>query len=143
MILFWRRLSWLVMRDFDAPTDNIEDEESLRCGPGPLQRPRRKCRFVPKLRRATVLLLLSDLVIMGLLLQALEPLIILLLKNEELFGARVALHTSEVPGNPSTEPPGIPRILHQTSATETIPDKWIESQRSCMEACSDFKYKVR
>ncbi|KAI1828828.1 CAZyme family GT32 [Penicillium roqueforti] len=36
----------------------------------------------------------------------------------------------------------IPRILHQTTAAETIPDKWIESQQSCKEAYSDFEYKL-
>lgn len=82
--------------------------------------------------------------VVGLLLQTVEPLIILLRRNEELFGSRVVLHTTYTldARHQTTSSWEIPRILHQTTATETIPDKWIESQQSCKEAYSDFEYKV-
>ncbi|KAJ5874355.1 uncharacterized protein N7529_002785 [Penicillium soppii] len=82
--------------------------------------------------------------VVGLLLQIFEPLITLLHRNEELFGSRVALHTPVTPGSQHriTSLCEIPRILHQTTATETVPEKWIEPQQSCKEAYSDFEYKV-
>jgi mannosyltransferase OCH1-like enzyme len=89
-------------------------------------------------------LLLIDLIMVGLLLQALEPLITLLRRNEELFGPRVALSGPDASDawDQTDRPNKIPRILHQTTATDTVPDKWVHSQRSCKEAYSDFEYKV-
>ena len=82
--------------------------------------------------------------VIGLLLWTFEPLITLLRRNEELFGSRVALHTPYTPDAPyqKTLSYEIPQILHQTTATETIPDKWIKSQQSCKDAYLDFEYKV-
>lgn len=126
----------------NASNDKTYDEEDLRWGYRLSQLPPRSCRLL-KLRKATVLFLLIDLIVVGLLLQTLSPLIVLLRRNEELFGPRVALSTP----NPNAWRPmnltgKIPRILHQTAATETIPNKWIESQQSCKEAYANFDYKV-
>lgn len=141
---FWRRLHHQTFRAFNANNDNIYDEENLGMGRGILQFPRRKSQLVPRPRRATVILLLIDLMVVGLLLQTFEPLITLLRRNEELFGSRVALHIPYTPDgrHQTTLSYQIPRILHQTTATETIPDKWIEPQQSCKGAYSDFEYKV-
>lgn len=89
-------------------------------------------------------LLLIDLMIVALLLHALEPLITLLRRNEELFMPRATLSGTSILGawHQTDRPNKIPRILHQTTATETIPDKWVQTQRSCKEAYSDFEYKV-
>lgn len=83
--------------------------------------------------------------IVGLLLLAFEPLITLLRRNEELFGPRVTLSGPDTSDAlPQTDRPNkIPRILHQTTATDIIPDKWVQSQRSCKEAYADFDYKVK
>jgi hypothetical protein len=36
----------------------------------------------------------------------------------------------------------IPRIFHQTSANETIPEAWKDLVKSCKETYSEFEYKV-
>lgn len=143
-MIFWRRLHHWPFGAFNANNDKVYDEENLGWGSALLECPRQNFRLVPKPRKATVLLLLIDLMVVGLLLQNLEPLIVLLRRNEELFGSRVALHTTYSPGArlQTTTSYDIPRILHQTTATETIPDKWMKSQRSCKDAYSDFEYKV-
>jgi hypothetical protein len=139
---FWRGFRHWDFGAFNANNDKTYDEENLRWGSGLSKCPRLNCR--PRLRKATVLFLLIDLMVVGLLLHTFAPLIILLRRNEELFGSRVALPTSYRSGSrhQMTSSGPIPRILHQTAATETIPNKWMESQKSCKEAYSDFEYKV-
>ncbi|KAH6984331.1 nucleotide-diphospho-sugar transferase [Ilyonectria sp. MPI-CAGE-AT-0026] len=117
--------------DFDTP----RDEERLGC-----EVPYRQ---FPRLRRIALWLLLTDLVLVALLLHTLDPLITLLRRNEELFGARLALSGTDNPKDSNhQDKPKIPRILHQTCANETIPEKWVDSQQSCKEAYSDFEYKL-
>lgn len=134
----------------------------------PSQAPRHRnvlALLVRRLRRGTTTLLLIDLFIVVVLLVAFEPLITLLRRNEEFFGPRVVLsgptsvnawdptgmttkHALSIPLPPPPPPPpaaqrnAIPRILHQTTATEAIPEKWRESQQSCKEAYKGFEYKV-
>ena len=98
-----------------------------------------------RLRRGTTTLLLIDLLIVVVLLIAFEPLITLLRRNEEFFSPRVVLSGPEnidAWDQAADKPNGIPRILHQTTATDVIPDKWKESQNSCKIAYKDFEYKV-
>ncbi|KAM5359174.1 hypothetical protein ACJZ2D_014672 [Fusarium nematophilum] len=58
-----------------------------------------------------------------------------------MFGAHVtvSLDDQPVPVRPLNQ---IPRILHQTCKNETIPEIWADSQQSCLEAYSDFEYKL-
>lgn len=144
MMSFWRSLRYWPFGAFNANNDKTYDEENLRWGSGLPKCPRLNCRLIPRLRKATVVFLLIDLMVVGLLLQFFAPLITLLRRNEELFGSRVALPAPYRPDAryQMTSSGQIPRILHQTAATETIPNKWIESQQSCKEAYSDFEYKV-
>ncbi|CAK7566043.1 MAG: CSG1/SUR1-like protein [Sporothrix epigloea] len=101
--------------------------------------------IVRRLRRGNATLLLIDLLIVIVLLIAFEPLITLLRRNEEFFAPRVVLSG---PANidpwdqAADKPNGIPRILHQTTATEVIPEKWRDSQNSCKKAYKDFEYKL-
>ncbi|CAK7269602.1 CSG1/SUR1-like protein [Sporothrix epigloea] len=115
-----------------------------------LPHPSRKSRdylyhIVRRLRRGNATLLLIDLLIVVSLLVAFEPLITLLRRNEEFFAPRVVLSG---PANidpwdqAADKPNGIPRILHQTTATEVIPEKWRDSQNSCKKAYKDFEYKL-
>ena len=124
----------------------IYDEERLEsvfvststCG---WSRPKRWLHFL-RSRKGAACLLLADLIIVGQLLILFEPLISLLRRNEELFGPRVALaQYNPEPGHHSRRQI-IPRILHQTSASQAIPDKWVRSQHSCKEAYAGFEYKV-
>lgn len=120
------------------------DAECLNFPVGPWWERQRRYMRTKRLRRSTIVLLLLDVLVVVLLVHTLEPLITLLLRNEELFKPRVSpqgldglndLH--KVNGSKH-----IPRILHQTTATDIIPDKWVESQKSCKEAYGDFEYKV-
>lgn len=95
---------------------------------------------------AVFLLLVVDLAIVGALLYTLEPLITLLRRNEDLFTPTVTLPLNGTAGasyySGDLDRQKIPRILHQTTANSTIPDKWVKSQQSCRETYSDFEYKV-
>lgn len=143
MMSFWQGLRQRTFGAFNS-NDKTYDEENLRWGSGVSKCPRLNCRLVSRLRKVTVRFLLIDLMVLGLLLHSFAPLIILLRRNEELFGPRVALPTPYRPDSrhKMTLSGEIPRILHQTAATETIPNKWIESQQSCKKTYSDFEYKV-
>lgn len=88
-----------------------------------------------------MILLLVDFVIIITLVLSLKPLISLLLHNHNLFQPRFNFHHSiAAPDEPGK--PKVPRILHQTAANSTIPEKWIVSQHSCKEVYSDYEYKV-
>jgi hypothetical protein len=111
----------------------------------PFRTPRSKrCRLFPRQKRTTFILLLIDVSVVVFLVCALEPLITLLARNEELFSPRLTLHdVGPAPSPTLGAKHKIPRILHQTTPNDTIPAKWVESQRSCREAYSDYEYKVR
>lgn len=131
-------------RTSNPNNDNRYDEERLKWGSESWRAQRGRRLQLPKLRRATFFLLLTDLMVVRLLFQAFEPLITLLRRNDELFKPQVSLarvRTSDVEDR-TDRLNKIPRILHQTTSTETIPDKWVESQRSCQQAYSDFEYKA-
>lgn len=97
----------------------------------------------PRLRKTAVYLLLIDLIIVAVVVRCFEPLITLLRRNEEMFGPRLTLPL-DGPKESEQESyqPVIPRIFHQTAATDLIPDEWIHSQKSCKEAYADFEYKL-
>lgn len=123
-----------------ASADKAYDEERLAWG-GSVTK---KYLQLPRLRRVSIYLLLADVFIVAFLVHAFEPLITLLVRNEELFGSRLVLPLNEtLHPKPPAALNKIPRILHQTSATEIIPDKWIHLQKSCKETYSEFEYKVR
>ena len=97
-----------------------------------------------RLRKAAVCVLLIDLIIVALVVCAFEPLITLLVRNEELFGARLALprNSSKSTDHSLDQYHTIPRILHQTSATDDIPERWVAARQSCKDVYSEFEYKV-
>ncbi|OQD79184.1 hypothetical protein PENANT_c058G06362 [Penicillium antarcticum] len=143
MVKFWINLHPLTSRAFYPKYEKIHDEESLETDSGPRWRQRRTNQWIAWPSRATIIVLIN-LVIVGLLLYALEPLITLLRRNKELFSPRVALPSSNIlyDRNRTDRLSHIPRILHQTTATETIPEHWVRSQKSCKQAYSDFEYKL-
>ncbi|CRK29850.1 Mannosyl phosphorylinositol ceramide synthase CSH1 like protein [Verticillium longisporum] len=122
------------------------DEERLELlgefdTPSPRWSLSRRCIRLPRPKKSTTWLLLIDLTIIGLLVIAFWPLITLLLYNERLFGARLALPVEKTPHTEDHyQQHAIPRILHQTSATEQIRDDWVKPQQSCKDAYSNFEY---
>lgn len=136
----------------NVDADDSYDEERLDWGKsvgGSVSRwsawPRKVLRL-PRPRKYAALLLLTDIIIVSLVVLLFEPLITLLVRNEELFGARLTFPLDAAPSaapKPTQPPQTIPRIFHQTIATDVIPEKWIHSQQTCKEAYKDFEYKVR
>ncbi|KAH7246771.1 nucleotide-diphospho-sugar transferase [Fusarium tricinctum] len=101
----------------------------------------KKLRF-PRLHKIAVIFLLIDIFIVVALVKMFDPLITLLLRNEELFSARLTLPLNDTSFNLSPlQKQTIPRILHQTSANETVPYAWTDLVQSCKSAYSDFEYK--
>ena len=98
-------------------------------------------------RKTVTFILLVTIAIIWSLVWFLEPLITLVRKNDSLF--RPEIPFTQDHGNPTTSVPFgpgnnmVPQILHQTYATDRIPDKWKASQQSCKEAYADFEYMVR
>ncbi|KAJ5646497.1 hypothetical protein N7490_002869 [Penicillium lividum] len=144
MLKLWRRLHSLTSPTFHAKYERIHDEEHLETNSEPEWREKRRIPWVAWSCKAVVLLLLLDLMIIGLLLHTFEPLITLLRKNEELFSSRVALPNPDVlpARNRTAHMNNVPLILHQTTATEKIPDQWVQPQKGCKQAYSGFEYKL-
>lgn len=105
---------------------------------------RRWLRCLPRCTRVALILAVIDFVIVSSLVAIFYPLITLLVRNEELFGARLSLPL-ETPSNThqDTSKQTIPRIFHQTTKNETIREEWRDAHQSCQEAYSDFEYMVR
>ncbi|KAI5456643.1 nucleotide-diphospho-sugar transferase [Mariannaea sp. PMI_226] len=127
-----------------SPNNKNYDEERLEWGSVSLSSWPKKYLRLPRLRKTAIYLILIDILITLVVVRCFNPLITLLVRNEELFGARLTLPLDKDPER--TEPPAdqqlIPRILHQTAATDLIPDQWIHSQKSCKDAYSEFEYKL-
>ncbi|KAF4983101.1 hypothetical protein FZEAL_1411 [Fusarium zealandicum] len=98
---------------------------------------------LPRLRRSSVLLLVFDVLLVLLAIHTFEPLITLLHRNEELFGSRLTLpRQDETVSEPNPDRHAIPKIFHQTAATDVIPENWVKPQQSCRDVYSDFEYKL-
>ena len=115
------------------------DEERMEWGPSV---PKKYLRL-PRLGRSNMILLLIDVFIVTVLVNAFWPLITLLRRNEELFGARLTFELNGTSTPTLPEQQTIPRIFHQTSANETIRPAWAELVQSCKATYSDFEYMVR
>lgn len=144
MMKLWRHLCRLSPRASHVKYEQIRDEERFETESDHVRRRQRTNRWVTLPSKAAVFLFLVNLVIIGLLLHTLEPLITLLRRNQELFSPRVVLPSPDISHgrNRTAGLNLIPLILHQTTATEVIPDHWIRSQKSCKQAYSKFEYKV-
>lgn len=145
MTSFWRCLIYSASRGTSTNSNRLYDEErGLDWNSGLWRGRRLKHLWTLRPLKTLMLLLLTDLIVVGLLLQTLNPLIILLYRNKQLFNPHVVLsshNTSDI-WHQTNQSNNIPRILHQTTATEVIPDDWIQSQRSCKDAYSEFEYMV-
>jgi len=94
------------------------------------------------MRRTVLLALIINILVVALLLKVLWPLLSLLVLN----GSSDAISRAELPAPGSSSldaiPPLIPKIIHQTWKNATIPEKWQEAQKSCLDIHADYEYKV-
>jgi hypothetical protein len=143
----WQDLRWSLFPEFRPIYDKLHDEErlDLESDSESKQRHESSWKVWPMKATGWLFLLIVNLAIFMLLLHTLEPLITLLRLNEQLFSPRVTLPRPSIssPGNKTAQSSRIPLILHQTTATEEIPERWIQPQQSCKKAYSEFEYKVR
>lgn len=97
-----------------------------------------------KMRRSTIIFLVINLIIIGLLTNQCRTLIALLFEDAARFA---------IPGDELKEVEGggkvdggkelIPKIIHQTYINETIPEKWKKGQQACVNLHADYEYIVR
>jgi len=94
------------------------------------------------MRRGLVLFLLANLVVVGVLVHSVFTLLTLLFED----CSADAIPAIDIPAPNSEQiahlPQYIPRIIHQTWANESIPEKWQEAQKSCLNLHGDYEYKV-
>ncbi|KAI9646589.1 CSG1/SUR1-like protein [Ciborinia camelliae] len=94
------------------------------------------------MRRGTLIFLVINFIIIGLLVNAFSTLISLLFTD----GAADAIHRSEIPA-PGSElienrTQLIPKIIHQTYINSSIPTRWKAGQQSCIDLHEDYEYKL-
>ncbi|CAI7576452.1 unnamed protein product [Penicillium pancosmium] len=138
---FWHNLRQSALQSLRPVYVKLHDEERL----GPELDPgNRQQQETPKKAAIYRIILLINLAMFGLLLRKLEPLITLLRCNERLFSPHVFLPNPETLhyNNETFQQNRIPLILHQTTATKEIPDRWVQSQETCKKAYSEFEYKL-
>lgn len=94
------------------------------------------------MRRGLVIFLLVNLLIIAFLVRSVSTLLSLLLED----AAADAIHHAELPSPNSSlieqRPQIIPKIIHQTYKNETIPEVWVEAQRTCIDLHPDYEYIV-
>lgn len=94
------------------------------------------------MRRGVIIFILVNVLILSFLVRSVFTLLTLLVED----ASADAIHRSDIPSPNSslieTRPQLIPKIIHQTYINESIPDRWIEPQRSCIDLHPDYEYKV-
>lgn len=94
------------------------------------------------MRRGLLIFILVNLLILSFLIRSVSTLLSLLVED----ASADAIHRSELPSPNSslieTRPQIIPKIIHQTYKNETIPEVWVEAQKSCIDLHPDYEYIV-
>lgn len=94
------------------------------------------------MRRGLVLFLLINALIIGFLVRSVFTLLTLLVED----ASEDAIRRSDIPSPNSSllesRPQIIPKIIHQTYINESIPERWIEPQQSCIDLHPDYEYIV-
>jgi inositol phosphorylceramide mannosyltransferase catalytic subunit len=94
------------------------------------------------MRKGLIIVGVCQLVILGLLVRSVWTLLLLLVVD----GHQEAITRAELPAPNSAaindRPQLIPKIIHQTYRNETIPTRWQDAQKSCIELHKDWEYKV-
>lgn len=94
------------------------------------------------MRRRLIIFLLINLLAIAFLARSVFTLLTLLFED----ASEDAIHHSELPTSNSSllviRPQLIPKIIHQTYITESIPSEWQPAQRSCIDLHPDYEYKL-
>ena len=95
------------------------------------------------MRRSLAIFLIISLGFVGFLVHSVSTRLMLLVED----GSRDAIDPAELDG-PDSElserrPQLIPKIIHQTYVNESVPGRWKEAQRTCLEWNPDYTYMVR
>lgn len=94
------------------------------------------------MRRGSTIFLVVNLAVIGFLVYKVRILLTLLVVD----GAEDAITRAEVPGPSSSlideRPQIIPKIIHQTYANESIPERWKLPQQTCIDLHHDYEYKL-
>lgn len=94
------------------------------------------------MRRGVIIFILVNVLILSFLVRSVFTLLTLLVED----ASADAIHRSDIPSPNSslieTRPQLIPKIIHQTYINESIPDRWIQPQQSCIDLHPDYEYKV-
>ena len=94
------------------------------------------------MRRGLAIFLVLNLLIVIFLVRSVFTLLTLLVED----GAADAIHPAEIPAPNSPliddRPHLIPKIIHQTYVNDTVPERWREAQKSCIDLHDDYEYKV-
>ncbi|KAJ5831762.1 hypothetical protein N7474_000073 [Penicillium riverlandense] len=92
------------------------------------------------MRRGLLIFILINLLILSLLVRNVSTLLSLLLED----AVADAIHRAELPPPNSSmieqRPQIIPKIIHQTYKSETIPEVWVDAQQSCIDLHPDYEY---
>ena len=94
------------------------------------------------MRRGLAIFLIINALIIVFLIRSVFTLLTLLVED----GSADAIHSAEIPPPNSPRindrPQLIPKIIHQTYVNETVPERWREAQKSCVDLHEDYEYKV-
>ncbi len=94
------------------------------------------------MRRGLAIFLVLNLIIVVFLIRSVFTLLTLLVED----GAADAIHSAEIPAPNSPlideRPQLIPKIIHQTYVNDTVPERWREAQKSCVDLHKDYEYNV-
>ncbi|KAK0512943.1 hypothetical protein JMJ35_004960 [Cladonia borealis] len=94
------------------------------------------------MRRGLTIFLIINLLIICFLIRSVYTLLTLLVED----GSADAIHPAEIPAPNSPliddRPQLIPKIIHQTYVNDTVPERWREAQKSCVDLHEDYEYKL-
>jgi len=94
------------------------------------------------MRRAFTIFLIFTSLIIFLLIRFVFTLITLLFED----ASADAIHSADIPAPNSPliddRPQLIPKIIHQTYVNDTVPERWREAQKSCVDLHEDYEYRV-
>ena len=94
------------------------------------------------MRRGLAIFLVLNTIIVFFLVRSVFTLLTLLVED----GAADAIHPAEIPAPNSPliddRPHLIPKIIHQTYVNDTVPERWREAQKSCVDLHEDYEYRV-